>query len=60
MLWHGAKAGAFNLDAAVMEAVQGFRRAGATIILTYFADLILDNLAAQQKQLFSQPIQSKL
>lgn len=28
MLWHGAQAGAFDLKAAVMEAMAGFRRAG--------------------------------
>lgn len=28
MLWHGAKAGAFDLKAAVMEVMRGFRRAG--------------------------------
>nr|XP_009666499.1 PREDICTED: delta-aminolevulinic acid dehydratase [Struthio camelus australis] len=28
MLWHGAQAGAFNLKAAVMEAMTAFRRAG--------------------------------
>ena len=28
MIWHGAKAGAFDLRAAVMEAMTAFRRAG--------------------------------
>lgn len=28
MLWHGAQAGAFSLEAAVREAVTAFRRAG--------------------------------
>lgn len=28
MMWHGAKAGAFDLRAAVMEAMTAFRRAG--------------------------------
>lgn len=28
MLWHGAKAGAFSLEAAVQEAIRAFRRAG--------------------------------
>lgn len=28
MLWHGAKAGAFELRTAVMEAMTAFRRAG--------------------------------
>lgn len=28
MLWHGAQAGAFDLKAAVLEAMTAFRRAG--------------------------------
>lgn len=28
MIWHGAQAGAFELKAAVMEAMTAFRRAG--------------------------------
>lgn len=28
MLWHGAQAGAFSLQAAVQEAITAFRRAG--------------------------------
>lgn len=28
MLWHGAQAGAFDLKAAVLEAMTSFRRAG--------------------------------
>lgn len=28
MMWHGAQAGAFDLRAAVMEAMTAFRRAG--------------------------------
>lgn len=28
MMWHGAKAGAFELRAAVLEAMTAFRRAG--------------------------------
>lgn len=30
MMWHGAQAGAFDLRAAVMEAMTAFRRAGMT------------------------------
>lgn len=32
MLWHGAQAGAFDLKAAVMEAMTAFRRAGETTL----------------------------
>lgn len=28
MLWHGARAGAFDLKAAVLEVMTAFRRAG--------------------------------
>ncbi|XP_078281912.1 delta-aminolevulinic acid dehydratase [Rhinoraja longicauda] len=41
MLWHGAQAGAFDLRTAVMEALTGFRRAGADIIITYYVPQIL-------------------
>jgi len=49
-LYHGARSGAFVLRDAVMESVNGFKRAGATIIITYFAELILDTLNEQQQQ----------
>ncbi|XP_027725245.1 delta-aminolevulinic acid dehydratase isoform X2 [Vombatus ursinus] len=41
MLWHGAKAGAFDLKTAVMEAMTAFRRAGADIIITYYTPQLL-------------------
>ncbi|XP_063289096.1 delta-aminolevulinic acid dehydratase [Pelobates fuscus] len=41
MLWHGAQAGAFNLKVAVLEAMTGFRRAGADIIITYYVPQLL-------------------
>lgn len=31
MLWHGAQAGAFDLKAAVLEAMTAFRRAGKQV-----------------------------
>ena len=37
MLTHAAKAGAFELKAAVMESLVSMRRAGADVIITYFA-----------------------
>ena len=42
MLVAGASAGAFDLEKAVMEVVGGFKRAGANIIITYAAPLILE------------------
>ncbi|XP_055081625.1 delta-aminolevulinic acid dehydratase isoform X2 [Periophthalmus magnuspinnatus] len=42
MMWHGAQAGAFELRAAVMEAMTAFRRAGADIIITYYTPQLLD------------------
>lgn len=41
MMWHGAQAGAFDLRAAVMEAMTSFRRAGADIIITYYTPQLL-------------------
>ncbi|XP_030391732.1 delta-aminolevulinic acid dehydratase [Gopherus evgoodei] len=48
MLWHGAQAGAFNLKAAVMEVITGFRRAGADIIITYYVPQLLKWLKEDQ------------
>jgi len=42
MLWHAAKAGAFDLRTAVIEALTGMRRAGADIIITYYTPRLLD------------------
>lgn len=42
MMWHGSQAGAFDLRAAVMEAMTSFRRAGADIIITYYTPQLLD------------------
>lgn len=44
MLIAGAEKGAFALEEAVMEVMQSFRRAGASIIFTYFTPLILQIL----------------
>uniref|UniRef100_A0A8C7W4C7 Delta-aminolevulinic acid dehydratase n=1 Tax=Oncorhynchus mykiss TaxID=8022 RepID=A0A8C7W4C7_ONCMY len=41
MLWHGAQAGAFDLRTAVLESMTAFRRAGADIIITYYAPQLL-------------------
>ncbi|KAM9325191.1 delta-aminolevulinic acid dehydratase [Gastrophryne carolinensis] len=41
MLWHGAQAGAFDLKVAVLEAMTGFRRAGADILITYYTPQLL-------------------
>lgn len=42
MLWHAAKAGAFDLRDAVMEALIAFRRAGCDFIITYFVPHFLE------------------
>lgn len=42
MLYHGDKAGAFNLDTMLMEILCCMRRAGADVIITYFAPKILE------------------
>ena len=41
MLTHSANAGAFNLKSAVTEALVSMRRAGADVIITYFAPKVL-------------------
>jgi porphobilinogen synthase len=42
MLWHAAKAGTFDLKGIVLESMNSFLRAGAGIILTYYAPNLLD------------------
>lgn len=42
MLYHAAKNGAFDLDTALSEVLQGIRRAGADVIITYYAPKVLD------------------
>ena len=42
MLYHGDKAGSFNLDTMLMEILSCMRRAGADVIFTYFAPRILE------------------
>lgn len=51
MLYHAASKGAFDLRAAVTEALTCFRRAGATIIITYFTPDILDWLSSSSSKL---------
>ncbi|KAI1299195.1 Delta-aminolevulinic acid dehydratase [Halotydeus destructor] len=41
MLWHGAQAGAFELNNALLEVITSFKRAGASIIITYYTPLLL-------------------
>jgi len=43
MLWHAAAAGCFDLKTAVLETLQGFRRAGADIIITYYTPRLLQS-----------------
>jgi len=42
MLHHASAAGAFDLQKGVMESLAGIRRAGADILITYFAPQALD------------------
>ncbi|ORX56405.1 delta-aminolevulinic acid dehydratase [Hesseltinella vesiculosa] len=42
MLYHSANAGVFDLKTAVLETMNGFLRAGATILLTYYTPRLLD------------------
>ena len=41
MLHAAAAAGAFDLQRAVLESLAAFRRAGATVLITYFAPAVL-------------------
>ncbi|CAG8499216.1 5684_t:CDS:2 [Paraglomus brasilianum] len=42
MIWRAAEAGVFELKTAVMESMEGFLRAGATLILSYYTPLLLE------------------
>ncbi|XP_065916888.1 delta-aminolevulinic acid dehydratase-like [Dysidea avara] len=42
MLYHGSQAGAFSLKTIVLESVEGMRRAGADIIISYYTPELLD------------------
>lgn len=42
MLWHGAEMGLFDKKRAVLEYMESFRRAGVTIMITYFTPELLD------------------
>jgi porphobilinogen synthase len=42
MIIHAANAGALDLQGAVLESLTGFRRAGAEMLITYFAPDILN------------------
>lgn len=50
MLWHGAKNGAFNLNATLLETLTSMRRAGADVLITYYTPLVLDLI---KQKLFS-------
>ncbi|KAK3088025.1 hypothetical protein FSP39_013628 [Pinctada imbricata] len=41
MLYHGAKAGAFDLRSTLMEVLHSMRRAGSDIIISYFTPQVL-------------------
>jgi porphobilinogen synthase len=47
MLWHAAAAGAFGLAEGVTEALMGAKRAGATILITYFTPFLLKHIKEQ-------------
>jgi len=44
MLIAGAKAGLFDLDAAIEEAMVSLRRAGTDVVISYFTPRILKRL----------------
>lgn len=47
MLYYGAKSGAIDLDAVLMETMTSMRRAGGDCIITYFVPRILELLQAK-------------
>lgn len=51
MIYHGAKAKSFDLRDAVMESLQSCKRAGAQILITYYAPRVLDWLAERPSEL---------
>ncbi|ELT91513.1 hypothetical protein CAPTEDRAFT_18667 [Capitella teleta] len=42
MLWHGAKAGAFELKRILTETLVSMRRAGSDIIISYYTPMVLE------------------
>jgi len=50
MLWHGAKAGSFNLKTTLTEVLTSMRRAGADIIISYYTPLLLKWMAEDGKR----------
>ncbi len=42
MIWHAAAAGSFDLRTAVTESLVCARRAGADILITYYAPQVLE------------------
>ena len=44
MLYHGSKAGAFDLQTIVLETVEGMRRAGKLLITVTTDDIIVQVL----------------
>jgi porphobilinogen synthase len=48
MLHAAAAAGAFGLAEGVLEALGGAKRAGASILITYFTPFLLKHLREQQ------------
>jgi len=48
MLYHGASAGALNLETTLQEVMQSFRRAGADVIISYFTPKLLELMSPHQ------------
>ena len=50
MLHHAAAAGAFDLRRAVDESMAAFRRAGVSLVITYFAPRLLQWAAEDRER----------
>ena len=51
MIWHGAKNNAFDLKDIVLETCDSFKRAGSTMIITYYTPRLLQWLSVKQCKL---------
>lgn len=49
-IYYGVKAGLFNLEQILMESMLSLRRAGATLIITYYVPELLNILRGRQQQ----------
>ena len=49
MLYHGAKAGAFDLKTILLETLTSMRRSGADIVITYYTPQLLSWIIEEER-----------